>query len=217
MNVRCICHVFLQNSIECSLFVDDEKHLSIKCIDIYLWKHVLDNISTDTQCAVSSYILFNRSEKWNLVKWSIIPSVIVCLFLDFELRVTQQETIRLEFNISETKLPPSNTFKIFCKIQTTECVIWFDLLLLHYRLCYFVRSYQLLVPATITNNFSSSKYFVSNYSFICYNVSVFHKRASYYNYNLFQLTWWILRLLGKIPSRFSKYIEFMCWKSDQRN
>ena len=120
MNVRCICHVFLQNSIECSLFVDDEKHLSIKCIDIYLWKHVLDNISTDTQCAVSSYILFNRSEKWNLVKWSIIPSVIVCLFLDFELRVTQQETIRLEFNISETKLPASNI------------VIWFDLLMLYY-------------------------------------------------------------------------------------
>ena len=113
MNVRCICHVFLQNSIECSLFVDDEKHLSIKCIDIYLWKHVLDNISTDTQCAVSSYILFNRSEKWNLVKWSIIPSVIVCLFLDFELRVTQQETIRLEFNISETKLPRSNIVMIY--------------------------------------------------------------------------------------------------------
>ena len=113
MNVRCICHVFLQNSIECSLFVDDEKHLSIKCIDIYLWKHVLDNISTDTHCAVSSYILFNRSEKWNLVKWSIIPSVIVCLFLDFELRVTQQETIRLEFNISETKLPRSNIVMIY--------------------------------------------------------------------------------------------------------
>ena len=113
MNVRCICHVFLQNSIECSLFVDDEKHLSIKCIDIYLWKHVLDNILTDTQCAVSSYILFNRSEKWNLVKWSIIPSVIVCLFLDFELRVTQQETIRLEFNISETKLPRSNIVMIY--------------------------------------------------------------------------------------------------------
>ena len=184
--MRCICHVFLQNPIECSLFVDDEKHLSIKCIDIYLWKHVLDNISTDTQCAVSSYILFNRSEKWNLVKWSIIPSVIVCLFLDFELRVTRQETIRLEFNISDTKLPP-----------------W---------------SYQLLLPATISNNFSSSKYFVSNYSFICYKVSVFHKRASYCNYNLFQLTWWwILRLLGKIPSRLSKYIEFMCWKGDQRN
>ena len=132
MNVRCICHVFLQNSIECSLFVDDEKHLSIKCIDIYLWKHVLDNISTDTQCAVSSYILFNRSEKWNLVKWSIIPSVIVCLFLDFELRVTEQKTIRLEFNISETKLPPFNIVNLIYYCCIINIVILWD----HTNHCY---------------------------------------------------------------------------------